>query len=409
MRKRGFSLDRDNKLAWFIGIGVVCLLLGLAIGGAFSKGADATDTLPEADRSAWISMAADSFALNGDEELARQRLGRLVNDDLTWKQLGAVIEQEATALQNQSDEQGAQRLLSMADALNLPQEGALEEEPNARRNVEVWRILLFIGAVLVFLALLALGLWYMAKQNLKRQEGGEEPGVPGDTSMQVEAESEPDVEQFDTAPSHALSGEAAAQYTSGQPFVPVEELDAEPQRITPTPKFQAPDPHLTRPATDDRQNENILTDAVESAEAGVLGSYEAEYAFGADDFDCSFTISTPEGVFMGDCGIGVSDVLPAIGPQHVDALEVWLFDKGDVSSVSKFLVSEYAYENPTLNNRLSAKGDLVLAEPGALIILETRSLRITAQVVAAEYDTSIDPNKSYFRRLALEITAEMAD
>ncbi|MHB9034736.1 MAG: hypothetical protein ACYC6L_17015, partial [Anaerolineae bacterium] len=375
-------INRNIRLVWVVVISAACIVLGVLIGSGLSRGTGAA-TFSEADRTTWIQMTSDAYALNGDIDLARQRLNRLVDDTTTWKQLAAMVEEIAAARQSVGDAQGAQRLAQMSDALNLPGAGALEQV-NTSRQVELWRILLFIGVVLVFLALIAAFLWYMAKQSLKRQEPNGNATSSEDAGLMVEAEQGSAEPPVDLAPSHALSGAAAEEYAAGRTYQQIEEINSEPQRVTPTPKFQAPSPQLVdqQPAAQDEALETVD----ETSEVGVLGTFEAEYTFGTDDFDCSFTITTQDGVFMGDCGVGVSDVLPAIGPQHVDALELWLFDKGDVSSVSKFIVSEYAYESPTLNNRLSAKGDLVLAEPGAVIQLETRSLRITAQVLAAEYD-----------------------
>lgn len=388
-----------HKAVWYAVFGVAGLLLGLLIGGAFGGGAKAPTTFSEDDRGTWIQMTAESFSQNRDVEMARQRLNRLVAAGSSWKQVAASIERKAAALESDGNDLGAQQLRQMSAALNLPRSDAPEVDTSAQRRVEFWRILLFIGLVLLFLALVAFVLWRMALASLKRIQEQEPPEETPEAFPDGSADSRQQSEPFDGPPDHALSGHAAEQYKS---FEPIEELDAEPRRTMPTPAFQAPTPRLNVRNEQDAQAE-------EYEEAGVLGSFEAEYTFGIDDYDCSFTISTPEGVFLGDCGVGASDVLPAIGPQHVDALEVWLFDKGDVSSVSKFLVSEYAYENPALNNRLSAKGELVLAEPGALLTLETRSLRITAQVLAVEYDTEVDPNRSYFRRVSVEITAELAE
>lgn len=416
MGKQWFKAAHSTRVIWFVIVAVAGIMLGLLLGRVFSSSsslATGSVTLAEADRSTWLIMAADSYNLDGDIELARQRLDRLVNGTLTWKQLAAVAEQLANERQNYGDALGAQRLRQMVTALNLPESSAPDAAPIPSRGVEVWRVLLFIGVVLAFLVLVAVGLWYMAQRTLKRQNGssGVESVQDENDFMPVSSNAEgiSEGETDDRPPSHSLNAYSSTQSALTQPFQPVEDLDVELQRMPPTPVFQAQAPNLT--GTNVPANVKQVAPLVGNQDdsTGILGRFEAEYTFGTDDFDCSFTISTAEGAFLGDCGIGVADVLPAIGPQHVDALEVWLFDKGDVSSVSKILASEHAYENPTINNRLIAKGELQLAEPGALIVLETRALRITAQVSAVEYDLSVDPNKSYFRRLAIEIVAEPAD
>ena len=416
MGKQWFKATRPTRVIWFVIVAVAGIMLGMLLGRAFNSGSNLTAnvaTLANADRATWLIMAADSYNLDGDVELAQERLGRLVNGTVTWKQLATITEQVASERQNRGDEHGAQRLRQMVKALNLPGPSAPDAALTPSRGVEVWRVLLFIGAVFAFLALLAAGLWYMAQRTLKRQNAlvVDELAQDENAFIPVSSGTEETSEDAtgDRPPSHSLNAYESAQSTLSQPFQPVEDLDVEPQRMPPTPVFHAPPPNLTSTTASVRATQIAPLVGNGDDSTGILGRYEAEYTFGTDDFDCSFTISTAEGAFLGDCGIGVADVLPAIGPQHVDALEVWLFDKGDVSSVSKILASEHAYENPALNNRLSAKGELLLAEPGALIVLETRALRITAQVSAVEYDLSVDPNKSYFRRLAIEIVAESAD
>ena len=75
-----------------------------------------------------------------------------------------------------------------------------------------------------------------------------------------------------------------------------------------------------------------------SADLGPLAVFETRYRLGDDDFDANFSIE-PEGDFVGECGIGISDVLEANEAQHVDAFELWLFDKGDIRTVSKVLTT----------------------------------------------------------------------
>jgi hypothetical protein len=416
MGNQWFKATRPMRVIWIVIIAVAGIMLGMLLGRVFSS-ASATSSgavvLTQSDRATWLIMAADSYSQDGDVELTRKRLARLVGGAVSWKQLAVATEQIAVDRQNQGDQRGAQRLRLMATALNLPNLSAPDAAAETSRGIEVWRILLFIGAVLAFLALVAIGLWYMAQRSLKRQDAVAvtepardevdfEPSESGEVTDQGTPAS-------DQAPSHALNAYPPSQAHESHGFQPLEDADAEPSRIFPTPVFKSAPIDIidSTPSVREKQVSPLVTSANDST--GILGRYEADYTFGTDDFDCSFTISTSGGDFLGDCGIGVADVLPAIGPQHVDALEVWLFDKGDVSSMSKILVSEYAYENPSLNTRLSAKGELLLAEPGALIVLETRTLRITAQVSMVEYDTSVDPNKSYFRRLAIEIVAEPAD
>ncbi|MHB1354521.1 MAG: hypothetical protein ACYCZF_00935, partial [Anaerolineae bacterium] len=324
MDKQWFTATRPVRVIWIVIVAVAGIILGLLLGRIFSGGSipsASSVTLTNADRSTWLMMTSDSYALGGDVDLTRQRLERLVNGAVTWKQLAIITEQLASERQNRGDEQGAQRLRQMITALNLPESNAPDTTPATSRGVEVWRILLFIGCVLAFLALIAFGLWYMAQRTLQRQNALdiEEPARDEDSFAPISSGSEETAEgeADERPPLHSLNAYNLAQSNASQPFQPVEDLDIETNPALPTPVFQSPHSNLSGTAVPAKAPRVAPLVGDEDDSTGILGRYEAEYTFGTDDFDCSFTISSAEGVFLGDCGIGVADVLPAIGPQHV--------------------------------------------------------------------------------------------
>jgi len=134
------------------------------------------------------------------------------------------------------------------------------------------------------------------------------------------------------------------------------------------------------------------------------------YKLGDDGYDTSFTIETPAGEFLGECGIGMSEVLDEGPPQKVTAFEIWLFDKNDIRTVTKVLMSEYAYNDPTLTAKLKPKGELIIAQPNELLILETASLRVQVRTVEMNYgwEGSLPP-RSYFENLVVEMTPTAKD
>lgn len=140
----------------------------------------------------------------------------------------------------------------------------------------------------------------------------------------------------------------------------------------------------------------------------ALGVFEAEYHYGDDDFDCSFNIEAERG-FMGECGVGVSEVLSSDTARRVAVLEVWLFDKSDIRTESKLLVSEYVARDPALSAQLSAKGELVVARPGEVITLETLWLTVTATVRACRYLPDVQQPNSAFEHINIELVAERGD
>ncbi len=137
---------------------------------------------------------------------------------------------------------------------------------------------------------------------------------------------------------------------------------------------------------------------------GGLGRYVAAYGLGNDNYDTSFSLETPRQEFLGECGMGISETIGEGKPDKVAAFDVWLFDKGDVRTVTQILMSEYAYNDPGMRGKLASKGDAVLAEKGKTLRLETQSLAVDAQIVELAYATnpSFAPN-SHFQKLSVEM------
>jgi hypothetical protein len=127
------------------------------------------------------------------------------------------------------------------------------------------------------------------------------------------------------------------------------------------------------------------------------------YVVGDDLFDDSFSIDSPSGEFMGECGIGISETIGVGEPKKVQAFEVWLFDKNDIQTVTKVLMSAHAFNDVATRQRLEAKGEPVLVDRGKQVILETAALQLVANVSDMQYGQSALPDGSYFERLTLEI------
>ncbi len=130
--------------------------------------------------------------------------------------------------------------------------------------------------------------------------------------------------------------------------------------------------------------------------------FRTTYVLGDDHYDPSFSIERGA-EFLGECGVGISEAIGIGDPKKVTALEVWMFDKTDIRTVTKVLASEYAHNDPSLRARLSAKGEIVLAEPGAEVVLETTSLVLRARVAEMEYGVGQLPPESFFQRISLEL------
>ena len=127
------------------------------------------------------------------------------------------------------------------------------------------------------------------------------------------------------------------------------------------------------------------------------------YVLGDALYDESFSIDTQAGEFMGEYGVGVSEAIGVGEPKKVAALEIWLFDKNDIKTATKVLMSQHAFTDPAIRARLEPKGELILVEPQAQVLLETATLQLLATVVDLEYGHGPQPSDSYFERITLEL------
>jgi hypothetical protein len=134
-----------------------------------------------------------------------------------------------------------------------------------------------------------------------------------------------------------------------------------------------------------------------------MAQFMAAYKLGDDLFDDSFSIDSPAGEFLGECGVGISETIGVGDPKKVTAFEVWLFDKNDIQTVTKVLMSSHAFNDDATRQRLAAKGEPILVEPGTESVLETQTLQLVARAVDLGYGDGALPAESFFDRFTLEL------
>lgn len=147
----------------------------------------------------------------------------------------------------------------------------------------------------------------------------------------------------------------------------------------------------------------IKTRPKTDSEEPPVVQFMTTYMLGDDLYDDSFSIDAPTGEFLGECGVGISETIGVGDPKKVTAFEVWLFDKNDIQTVTKVLMSTHAFNDPNIRQRLLAKGEPQMVEPGKRILLETATLQMEARIVDANYGGGALPTNSYFDRLTLEL------
>ena len=133
-----------------------------------------------------------------------------------------------------------------------------------------------------------------------------------------------------------------------------------------------------------------------------LSQYKTVYAIGDDRYDMSFSIENESGDFLGECGVGISETIGTGSPNKVTALEVWLFDKNDIRTLTKVLMSEHCYNDAALRAKLAPKGEAVLVQAGEVIPLVTQTLKINARIDSVVYG---DSTNSYFQQMTIQIGA----
>jgi hypothetical protein len=319
------SIGRKALIGFVVGL-LVGLIIGLPILGWYVFPVEWYDADPfdlrQGHKEAYISMLADSYTLDPNVTLAKQRV-----EGWDAEELGQVIGQ----LQAKGDRAEVQRLKSLATALGV-QAQAVPPTPVAESTARslAQRLVPILGIFLAAVLVIA-GTMVGISVLRERRPAGEEPAEPG---------------------------------------------------RRPAPLRRAGKP------------EGI---------GKALGRFVADYTFGQDSYDQSFSIESPTGEFLGECGMGISEVVSTGPPANVTALEVWLFDKNDIRTVTKVLMSKYAYDDDALRAKLAPKGEAVLVEPGKAIALETASLRIDAEISEMEYGNGTVPPQSYFTKLTVSL------
>jgi len=134
-----------------------------------------------------------------------------------------------------------------------------------------------------------------------------------------------------------------------------------------------------------------------------LAQYMATYRAGDDLFDDSFSVDSAQGEFLGECGVGISETIGVGDPKKVAAFEVWLFDKNDIQTVTKVLMSAHTFDDETARQRMAAKGEPYQAEIGKEVVLETQSLQLVARVADMAYGEGALPTDSFFDQFVIEL------
>ena len=169
---------------------------------------------------------------------------------------------------------------------------------------------------------------------------------------------------------------------------------------------RGPQPSAVEPRIQETPSVAPITE-IEAAEEQItaIARFTTTFVRGNDTYDESFSIENEDGDFLGECGVGLSDTIGTETPKNVTAFEVWLFDKNDIRTVTKVVMSDHAFFDEAIKAKLAPKGEPVLARTNETIVLETASLIVNAEIVELEYGTNDLPPQSFFERFTVELSA----
>jgi hypothetical protein len=138
--------------------------------------------------------------------------------------------------------------------------------------------------------------------------------------------------------------------------------------------------------------------------APPLKQWTGTYTLGQDNYDEFFTIETDDGDFLGESGMGILESISGSSPKQVLAFDVGLFDKTDITTLSRVVMTPSAYNNETIRAKIEAnpQAEAVVAEPGKKFSFETSALRIEARIDEMELGTG-EGGQSYFKRLKVSM------
>ncbi len=404
---------------WSLALGglILGLILGLVYAWVISPvvvtNATPGDLAPGGQR-AWVQMTADSYAITNDAATAAARLQSEFFEPAQLQVLLSELVVEAQAQGDLAREERLRQLTNVMGTLPVTPPG----EPGGEAAVPtpedagspLGTLLMACGFGLLALVLLG-GIAVMVTR--ARQSAAPSPrrssssrnrattGLPSPAAARDRPVDDTGASLLTLAPEDEEADEGGVQVVEADDDEGVDDFDldrlfAETADVVEEAAPAAP-----------RRVEFAEPDEAEPTYLPPLDEFVTRYNYGDDGYDMSFAIETAQTEFLGETGVGISEVAnKGESPQQVTAFEVWLFDKDDIRTVTKVLLSDHAWNNQELRSSLAPKGELVHVQEGDTIDLETKSLRVRARVREADYGRGGRAPNSYFERFVVELTAQ---
>ncbi|MBP7213776.1 MAG: hypothetical protein KBA03_06040 [Anaerolineaceae bacterium] len=364
-----------------IAAAVVGVIVGLAIGYLFPipwTDASAANLRPDL-RIEYLRNAITTYTLTGDRLKAVQ----------SYEELGKEAESTLTELAANPGFLNSEQIQRYTTAINVPLspsepaqtipgtgQGGQTEDENNEGSFPVWLALVLLG-VLVVGAYLA---WrhYLKDRGLSFKDFGSI--ISKNKGEETMAQSAPPAAVRRTESQAATPSPAVREVRENKPAAQRVSLFANGETIG-----------------------NAKASNINANGEKPVAQFMSTYLFGDDRYDESFIFDAPNGAFLGECGISISDLIGVGEPKKISAFDVWLFDKNDIQTVTKVIMSKHAFNDQNIKSRLEIRGEPILAEPGKLFRLETATLRMEGRIVDVSYGDLPLPDDSYFQRNTIEL------
>ena len=380
--------------------------------------------LREGAQNNYLSAVADSYAANGDLGLAQERL-----KEWTPAEARILLDKLVARYGAEGRIRQVQTVQSLAAAVQAAQVAAPTTRPTAtvsaaEGTIQANSSLITLLALLTGVVIIGAGLGILAWWIFSRSQP---PTALSETDLPPE-EPLPIVGTRQTLrptmpPMPDLEGDVDDEFADDFVEDAGEEIGAyevpSPPPSSPTAPGYRPAPPVpgserpVHPATSAPPLAAALSDEEPAGSTLVSGKklaeFDAIYHRGESDYDEAFVVEGDAGAgYRGECGMGIATALDSESNQAT-ALEVWLFDKSDIRTVTTVLLSQYAQDTPALRDRLGEKGDTRLAALNQAFAIEAKTLILEGEVTDLAYAEGSKEPRSVFDRVTVHLTIYAAE
>jgi hypothetical protein len=133
-----------------------------------------------------------------------------------------------------------------------------------------------------------------------------------------------------------------------------------------------------------------------------LKQWTGTYTLGQDNYEGYFVIETDEGIFLGEGGMEIFKTIPDTNPKQVVAFDVGIFDKTDITTLSRVVMSEHAYYDETIRAAIDSNplAEAILAKPGTMFSIESKAMCVKARIEDMEHGNG---DNVYFSKLTVNL------